>query len=151
MSKSNTFEDELLKLIFQNANIPNIGDATGLRGSSTAGSLYISLHTADPGEAGTQATNEISYTGYARQAVARNATNFPVSGGTMSLGVNVDFPKMTGGTGGVVTHWAVGKEASGATVVLYKGTVSPNITVNTGVTPRIEGTPAGTPSTVTED
>jgi hypothetical protein len=111
----------------------------------------LSLHTADPGEAGSQATSEISYTGYARQGLARNATNFPVTGNTMELGVNVDFPESTGGAGGTVTHFSIGIAASGATNVLYKGPVTPNIVVQTGVTPRYKGVPSGTPSTITED
>lgn len=151
MSKSNASETGLLKLIFQNADFLNVGDAGGLRGSATAGSLYISLLTSDPGEAGTQTTSEISYTGYARQALARNATNFPESSGTVSIGVNVDFPEMTGGTGGTVTHWGIGTAVSGTGILLYSGTVSPNITVANGSIPRIKGTPSGTPSTVTED
>ena len=44
MPASTTFENLLLQHILQNANIANIGDATGLRGSTTTGSLYISLH-----------------------------------------------------------------------------------------------------------
>lgn len=151
MSKSNTFETEILALIFNNTNIANIGDATGLRGSTTVGSVYASLHTADPGEAGTAATNEISYTGYARQALARTAGNFTVASGVVTLAVNVDFPEMTGGTGGTVTHFAFVKEASGASVVLYKGTATPNQVINTGVIPRLKGTPSGSPTTVTED
>lgn len=151
MSKSNFLEEAWLKLVFQNVDIAGIGDAGGLRGSVAAGSLYLSLHTADPGEVGSQATSEISYTGYARQALARNATNFPVTGNTMSLGVNVDFPESTGGTGGTATHFAIGISASGATNVLYKGPVTPNIVVQNGVTPRYKGTPSGTPSTITED
>lgn len=151
MSKSNTFENEFLLLVFNNTNIANIGDATGLRGSTTVGSLYLSLHTADPGEAGSQATNEISYTGYARVPAARNNTNFVVTNNTMALGVNFDFGEMTAGAGGTVTHWSVGKEASGATTVLYKGSVTPTITVAVGSIPRLKGNPSGTPSTVTED
>ena len=54
MSKGNTFENDLLLLIFNNTNIANLGDATGIRGSSAAGSLYLALHTTDPGEAGDQ-------------------------------------------------------------------------------------------------
>lgn len=146
MSKSNSFEAELLLHLFQNANIANIGDATGLRGSTTAGSLYLALHTADPGEAGTATTSEISYTGYARQAVARSSAGFTVSGSTVTLTSNVDFPEMTGGTGGTVTHWSVVKESSGASVILYSGTVSPNIAVATGVTPRLKAA-----TSITED
>ena len=54
MSKADSWENSLLQLLFNNVNVANVGDATGLRGSSTAGSLYVSLHTADPGETGAQ-------------------------------------------------------------------------------------------------
>lgn len=138
MSKSDSFETSLIALIFNNTNIANVGDATGLRGSSTAGSLYLSLHTSDPGEAGTESTNEISYTGYARQAVARSSAGFTCTADTAVLAANVDFPEMTAGAGGTVTHFAVGVASSGATVILYSGTVTPNITVANGVTPRLK-------------
>ena len=151
MSKSNSFETSLLTLLFNNSNIANVGDATGLRGSTTVGSLFLSLHTSDPGEAGTQATNEIAYTGYARQAVARTSGNFAVSGATMSLNVNVDFPEMTGGAGGTVTFFGVGTDLAGAGTLLYSGTTDPDPVVAVGVTPRLKGVPSGTPSTVTED
>ena len=49
MSKSNTFENEFLRLLCNNTNIGLVCDATGLHGSTTAGSLYLGLHTADPG------------------------------------------------------------------------------------------------------
>ena len=42
------FPEELLKLILQNVDVTLIGDAGGLRGSVAAGSLYVSLHTANP-------------------------------------------------------------------------------------------------------
>jgi hypothetical protein len=57
----NTSANSLLLLIFNNTDWANIGDAGGLRGSATAGSLYLSLHTASPGETGNQTTNEVSY------------------------------------------------------------------------------------------
>lgn len=153
MSKSNTFESEILRHIFLNEAIPNIGDATGLPGSAAVGSVYMSLHTADPGEAGTAATNEIAYTGYARKALARNTTIFAESGGVLTLNVDVDFPKMTGGAGGTVTHFAFVKQLSGASTILYSGPLTnpTSILVAVGTTPRIEGTPSGTSSSVTED
>lgn len=145
MSKSNTWENDLLLLVFNNTNAANIGDATGLRGSSTAGSLYLSLHTADPGEAGDQSTNEIAYTGYARVAVARSGSGFTVTGNAVALAANVDFPAGTGGSG-TATHFGIGTSASGAGKLLYKGSLSPSIVCGNGVTPRIN---AGT--IVTED
>lgn len=146
MSKSNTFENELLLLLFNNTDIANIGDAAGIQNSATAGSLFLALHTADPGEAGSASTNEIAYTGYARQAVARSAAGFTVSGASVTLTNNVDFPEMTGGAGGTVTHFSVVKEVSGASVILYSGTVTPNIAVASGVTPRLKAA-----TSITED
>lgn len=146
MSKSNTFENELLLLLFNNTDIPNIGDAAGLQNSAAAGSLYLALHTGDPGEAGSATTNEIAYTGYARQAVARSGSGFTVSGASVTLANNVDFPEMTGGAGGTVTYFSVVKEVSGASVILYSGAVSPSIAVANGVTPRLKAA-----TSITED
>lgn len=146
MSKSNSWENALMLLLFNNTNAANIGDATGLRGSSTAGSLYVSLHTADPGEAGDQTTSEIAYTGYARVAIARSGAGFTVTANSVSPAADVTFGAMTAGAGGTVTHFGVGTASSGAGVLLYSGTVTPNISVVNGVTPIIT-----TASTITED
>jgi len=145
MSKSNTFENDFLKLVFNNTDCSLVGDATGLRGSSTAGSLYFSLHTADPGEAGDQTTNEVAYTSYARVAVARTTGGFTVSTNTAALVANVSFPAGTGGSG-TATHWGIGASSSGAGKLLYKGAISPTIVCGNGVTPQLT---AGT--VVTED
>ena len=52
-----------LELFFKNTDWAVVGDAAGLQNSVAAGSLYLSLHTTPgPGEGGTQATNEITYT-----------------------------------------------------------------------------------------
>lgn len=144
MSKSNAFETAILALIFDNANIANVGDATGLRGSTTVGSLYMSLHTADPGEASDQTTSEIAYTSYARTAVPRD-TGFNVSGNAAALAANVDFPTGTGGSG-TANNWGCGTVVSGAGLLMFKGSISPAIVCGNGVTPRLN---AGT--LVTED
>lgn len=145
MSKSNQLENDYLLLLFNNTNASLIGDATGLRGSSVAGSLYLSLHTADPGEAGDQTTNEIGYTSYARAAVSRAPAGFTVTGNTVALTSNVVFPAGTGGSG-TATHWGLGTSSSGAGKLLYKGALSPSIVTGSGVTPSVN---AG--NVVTED
>lgn len=145
MSKSNSWENGLLLLVFNNTNFANVGDATGLRGSSTAGNFYLSLHTADPGEAGDQTTNEITYTSYARVAVARSGSGFTVSTNSVVLAANADFPAGTGGSG-TATHFGLGTASSAAGVLLYKGTVTPNIVTGNGITPRLT-----TGTTITED
>jgi hypothetical protein len=143
MSKTNAWENALLELVFKNTNAANIGDATGLRGSSTAGSLHVSLHTSDPGEAGDQTTNETSYTSYARVAVARSGAGWAVTGNSVSPAATITFPACTGGTA-TITHFGIGTASSGAGVLLYKGAVSPSISVSSGVTPSLTTASAGT-------
>jgi hypothetical protein len=137
MSKSNTWENDLLKLVFNNTGSSLIGDATGLLPSGTAGSLYLSLHTADPGEAGDQTTSEAAYTGYARVAVARSSAGFTVSANSVNLTANADFGQCTASPGSNLTYFGIGTSASGAGKLLYSGTLSPTIVMNVGVQPRI--------------
>lgn len=146
MSKSNTFENDLMLLLFNNTAITDIGDAGGLRATATAGSLYWSMHTADPGEAGTAVTSEAAYTGYARVAAARSGAGFTVTGNSVSPPSNVDFGECTASAGGPLTHFGIVNTSSGAGKLLYKGTLTPNITMGVGVIPRIKTT-----STITED
>lgn len=145
MSKSNTHENDYLLLMFNNTTMTLVGDAAGILQSAAAGSLYFSLHTGDPGEAGSQTTSEIAYTSYARVAVARSAGGFTVSGNAVSLVANVTFPAGSGGSG-TATNWGLGTSSSGAGKLLYKGAISPSIVCGSGVTPQLT---AGT--VVTED
>jgi hypothetical protein len=143
MSKGDTFENDVLKLIFNATAIANIADNAA---SSPLTNLYVSLHTADPGDAGSQTTSEISYTGYARVAVARTTGGWTVTGNSVSPVAEISFGAMTAGTGGTATHAAVGTAVSGTGKLLYKGALSPTIAVSNGVTPKIT-----TGSTITED
>jgi len=142
MSKSNAFENSLLKLIFNATAIANLADNAA---TSPLTNLYVSLHTADPGEAGDQSTNEVSYTSYARVAVARTTGGWTVTNNSVSPVANIDFPAATGGTA-TVTYFGVGSASSGAGVFYYSGTVTPSISISSGVTPRLT-----TASTITED
>lgn len=142
MSLGNTFENDLWKLIFNATAIANIADNAA---SSPATNLYLSLHTADPGETGGQTTNETSYTSYARVAVARTSGGWTITNNSASPVANIDFPACTGSTA-TITHFAVGTDSTGAGKLLLSGTVTPNISVSTGVTPRIT-----TSSTLTID
>lgn len=143
MSKGDTFENDILKLIFNATPIANIADNAA---SSPLTNLYLSLHSADPGEAGTEATNEVTYSGYARAAVPRNSTGFTVSGNSTTLTSAVNFPASSGG-GSNASHFAVGVASAGATKILYKGALSASIPCATsGVTPQL-----GTGTTITED
>jgi hypothetical protein len=139
MSKGNTFENELLLLIFNNTAIALIGDASGLQPSATAGSLYVSLHTGDPGEAGNQTTNEAAYGSYARVAVARSGSGWTVSGNSVVNAALVQFPQCTSGSE-TETHFAIGTASSGTGKILYKGALSASLAVSSGIQPQFGAT-----------
>jgi hypothetical protein len=135
MSKSNTFENSLLLLLFNNTNIANIGDATGIRGSTVPGNLWLALHTADPGEAGSAVTNECAYTNYARVQIARSGAGFVVTASAVSPAANSDFPQAGAGANEVATHFSIVNTANGAGIILYKGIIGGSVkpcTADTG-------------------
>jgi hypothetical protein len=135
MSMSNASETALLELLFKNTAWANVGNAGGLQPSGVAGNLYVALHTADPAEAGDQSTNEISYTGYARVAVARSGAGWTVSGNQVSNAATVQFGEMTAGAGGSATYFSVGLESAGATAILFSGQLTAPRSISNGITP----------------
>jgi hypothetical protein len=142
MSKSNDFETEILALIFNATSIANLAMNNSV---SPLTNLFVALHTADPGEAGTQSTSEVAYTGYARVSVARTAGGWTVSAGSVSPVNNIEFGECTGGTA-TATHASIGVASTGATKILYRGTLTPSIAISSGVIPRVRNT-----STITEE
>lgn len=136
--KSDFLEQLFLDLIFKGTTSAAWASAAG-----SATQVIVALHTADPlaNEAtGTQATSEATYTSYAR--VTRNrSTDWTRTGNSMAPASNIDFPQATGGTN-TITHFSVGD----GTNILYAGTVSPNISVTSGVIPRLT-----TATSITED
>lgn len=140
-AKGSTFDNDLLKLIFNATAIANLADNAA---SSPITNLYVSLHTATPLVGGNQTTNEAAYTSYARVAVARNSGGWTVTGASVSPAATISFPAATGGSE-TETFFAVGTASSGTGKILYFGSLSPTIAVSNGVTPQIT-----TASTITE-
>ena len=142
MSKSNSLETDFLNLIFNAVGIANVADNAG---TAPLTELFLALHTADPGEAGNQSTNEATYTSYARVGVARTAGGWTVAGDSVTLTSDVEFPAATGGTN-TITHFSVGVAVSGVTDILFSGNIAPSPAVTTGVIPRLT-----TATVITED
>ncbi len=140
--KSDVFENDWLKLIFNAVAIANLADNAA---ASPLTDLYVALHTADPTDAGVQTASEATYTGYARVAVARTAGGWTVTGSSVSPVAAISFGACTAGTN-TATHWSVGVASSGGSKILYAGAISPTISISAGVTPQLT-----TASTVTED
>lgn len=133
MSATNAFETDLLELIFNGTTITNIADNAA---SSPATNLYVSLHTSDPGEGGSQDTNETTYTSYARVAVARTSGGWTVSGNNASNTSTITFPTCTGGSA-TLTHFGIGLASSSAGTLLFKGPLSSSLAVSNNITPAI--------------
>lgn len=96
---------------------------------------YIALHTADPGNAGTQTTSEATYTSYARVAVTA-ATGFSAASGAATANTGlIQFPQCTGGTN-TITHVTIGTASSGAGQVIYRGALSASLAVANLIQPQ---------------
>lgn len=137
MSATDLFEDDLLDLIFTNVNCPNVGDATGLQGSTTAGSHYISLHTGTLTNASSQQTDqETTYLNYQRQAVARSLAGWTVSNGTVNNDSAITYPQ-AGATGaGTVTFFGLGSASTGTGFLQLFGALTSSLAVSNGITPQ---------------
>lgn len=135
MSMTNAAEQALLDLLFLNTDWTNIGDAGGLQNSATAGSFYISLHSANPDETGDQTTSEVAYTSYARVAVARSAGGWSRTGSTISNTALVQFPQCSGGSA-TATHFGIGTDSSGAGNLLMSGALTSSLSISNGIQPQ---------------
>jgi hypothetical protein len=142
-AKGNVWENDLQKLIFNATAIANIADNAS---SSPITNLYVSLHTADPGEAGDQTTSEATYTSYARVAVARTSGGWTVTNNSVTNAATISFPAATGGTN-TITHFGIGTASSAAGKLLYKGALTSSLAVSSGITPQF----AASALTVAED
>ena len=134
MSASNAFETSLLGLLFTNVDAANVGDATGLRGSTTAGVFWISLHTASPGETGSQNTTEAADGSYARQDEARNTTQWTVTNDTADNDNAITFPQASSGSE-TENAFGIGSASSAAGNLFLYGTLTAGLAVSNGITP----------------
>lgn len=131
MSATNAFETAVLALYFNGTAHADLAQNDG---SSPATNLYVSLHTADPGEAGSQNTSEAAYTGYARQAVSRDTNGWLVSGDTASNVAQITFGQCTASPVDI-THVGVGLSESGAGTLLISLALTSPISMAIGATP----------------
>ena len=124
MSFSNTAETAINTYLF-------VGTAVSWAANTD---LWLALHTADPGEAGSAVTSEATYTSYARVTLTR-ASDITVSGATVQNANLEQFPVCSGGTN-TITHVSIVTTASGAGTVIVKGALNSSISVATGIQPQ---------------
>jgi hypothetical protein len=124
MSLSNTAETAILNQIF-------VGTALSWNANTD---LWIALHTADPGEAGSAITSEATYGGYARVVLTR-ASDFTVSGNSVSNANLEQFAACSSGSN-VITYASIVTSSSGAGTIIVRAALNSSITVSTGVQPQ---------------
>ena len=137
-SMTNGFENVLALLLFNNTTLANIGDATGLVGSSSAGSTQLALSTSALTDADTVLTaTEVAYTGYARPTQARSGSGWTVASDTVSNAALIQFGEMTAGGPDTVVHVGLGFIATGDVLRLHQD-LTADLVVNNGVQPTFQ-------------
>ena len=124
MSFSNTAETAINNYIFK-------GTAASWAGNTD---LWLALHTADPGEAGSAVTSEATYGGYARVTLTR-ASDFTVSGATVSNTNLEQFPVCSSGSS-TCTYVSIVDTSSGAGTIIVSGALNSSVAVTTGIQPQ---------------
>lgn len=132
MSVTTAFANQILGLLLEATAIPNIADNAA---SSPLTSLYISLHTANPGASGAQNTSETAYTGYARFQIARTAAGWTASSGTSDNDSEIAFPICTASPGSNITHVGLGDSSTGAGTLRLYGPLDNAVIMQVGTTP----------------
>jgi hypothetical protein len=136
MPLTTTAAHSLALLIFNNTTYANVGDATGLVGSTGAGSLYGALFTADPTVSGVY-TNEATYTGYnasTHPGLARSGAGWTVgTGGAVSNAAALTFGACTASSS-TITYCAIILGAGATPGMLSYGTTNA-LAVSAGITP----------------
>ncbi len=134
MSATNAAANAILDLLFTAVTWSDIAED---KVTSPATLFYVSLHTADPTETGTQESSEATYTSYARQSVARTTGGWAVTGTDPANVDNVaavTFPEATGGSE-TITHFGIGQNTSGAGDLYFFGALDSTLAVSTNVQP----------------
>ena len=134
-SKKDAFETSILELIFKNTDLAGIGDGTGLRGSSTAGSFYVALYVDGTEPSDSAAGTETSYTSYARVAVARTSGGWTVASGACSNTAAITFPQCTGGSQTVGAFAICKAGTTGVDDQIYWGELTSPLAISSGITP----------------
>jgi hypothetical protein len=134
MSASNAFETAILQAIFNATTIANLlQDIAGSPSGLTH--LFVGLHTADPGEAGSQNTSEAAYTNYLRVGVLRTAAGWTISGNSVTNAAEVLFPEASAGTD-LLTHFSIGASPTGAGTLYFSGALASSLQMAASVQPR---------------
>ena len=122
MSASNYLELAILDHIF------------GGTAFSVPATVYIGLHTANPGETG--ATAEVAVGAYARKDVTNDNTGWDAAAAVSGLGTTknaaiIQFTDPSGANWGTITHFSIWDASSGGNCLVF-GALNASVVVNDG-------------------
>ena len=137
MSVTTAFANQILGLILEATAIANVADNAA---SSPIDTLYLSLHTASPGVAGSQTTSETAYSGYQRQSIARSTSGWTVSSAADTNDNDISFPVCSANPGSDITHVGIGLSSSGAGTLWLFGALNSSFAMQVGTTPIFSAT-----------
>ena len=129
-SKTTQSANDVLNWMARNVS-PSWGGAT---------ILYAALHTGAVGLGGSQTTNEVTYTGYARVALLRNNSTgeFAVASSGQTSNQNLlQFGNATAGGFPIsATHVSIGENPSGVGTVIATGSLVSTTVINLNSNPQ---------------
>jgi hypothetical protein len=126
MGKATTTCNDMLKCILKGVDPSYRGNAT----------LYLSLHSADPGVGGTQLTNEVAYTNYTRKPITK-ASGWVDNGANFTNAALIQFPVCGALQGATVRYVAIGElTTNGAGQIYYIGQISADLIVTQNIQPQ---------------
>jgi hypothetical protein len=130
MGLNASFSAELLSLIFENQDIANLGDASGVQGSSSAGDIEIALIQSNGSEA--------NYTSYQRVFVNRNTSNWSNSSNSISNALEITFPTSTGGSNTINKFrlYYGNFTSKPYTLIIGEDNLTGSVTITAGETPK---------------
>ena len=117
MSKSNTTENDVLKAILK-------GTDPSWRAGAT---LYVALHSSDPGEDGNQTTNEVAFSNYTRQPITKSS-GWTDNGSSFSNVALIQF-SVCGNDGATARYASIGTAETSTGQILYSGQLSADLTI----------------------
>ena len=138
MSKTNTFENQIQELLFNNVAIAKMGDASGLQPSAAAGNLYVRLMKETTVVDDANAGDEADYTGYVAGGIAvpRTGAGWTVSSEQVTNAAAIVFGGCTAGSN-TIRYIEIWKDNVSANLDdrIYHGQLTADLAVSAGITP----------------
>lgn len=134
MPKATAMCNAILDLWYGAVAVPNVADNAA---ASPLTNIAMALATASYSASSTLASNETTYTNYARKNdIPRSTSGFTLaSGGSINNAAAIEFAQC-GVTGAAITSAALGKTGGGAAQIFHYGDLNASIAVSNQIQPR---------------